>query len=424
MEATTQVLVDDADIFIQYGPGWVSKTSSGPPSADSTYTMYGTLHETVTQSELSYTFIGSHVEFCFQSTDSNSSFWSFTIDNIPGGNLQSELVRIGSQGIVKNCYETNGALPDGQHEFRIIINASQGQPFSFDYLFYTPSPTVNLSSTDLILTPDSPLFEYGGDWINSTNVNTHWMETTTVNSTFTFEFYGSSIFWFGFLNTSFPKHNYSTVAAFSIDGGEASLITLEDHVPTDLASSTLDGTILAESLLFQSFSYPRGQHRLDVTLLGGVTSEIPLIYSPGMPIPLTLSSLVIQNGTTIPSLLPAPPALPSKSPVPTVTPNTTKGGSRSTANLAVILGCSLGGAAILGLLIIGILCARRKTRRGSFGVVNSGRSRSVEPFQDAPALTPVSPYQKGEQRSQTQGQFEDEPTEVDAPPSYITGPHN
>ncbi|KDR71652.1 hypothetical protein GALMADRAFT_795253 [Galerina marginata CBS 339.88] len=82
------VLVDDSDPSIHYGPGWVNKPSLLAQS-DPNYPMYGTLHETVNQTDLTYSFSGSTVTACGIVASGNVSIrsipntlWTCSVDRV------------------------------------------------------------------------------------------------------------------------------------------------------------------------------------------------------------------------------------------------------------------------------------------------------------------------------------------------------
>ncbi|KDR79550.1 hypothetical protein GALMADRAFT_154413 [Galerina marginata CBS 339.88] len=408
---TTQILVDDYDPSIQYGPGWVGATSSRPVGTpDLNYPMYGTLHKAVTPSELSYSFLGNSVAVCGQlSEDSFQVFqdklyliWNCFIDNV-SIDVSPQLTRRPKE----ICCDRDD-LPDGQHSIRLSANASQEHPISFDYLLYTPSSDSDIPTADLYLTSDNPAFKYGSDWVTSY----FGMVTKTPGpgSNFTFDFYGVSILWFGFYNTTFGGPDYAwTPISYSVDGESPMAIPIVPEVG-------LNNTIPpVQSLLFQTFAHPRGQHRLEV-FFDGLQQG-----TPGLPIPLTLASLVVQNGTTNPPSTSTPPDASDSTAPAASTTNKSGGKGVSGAHLKIILSCC--SIAVLAFILLGVFWIRR--RRQNIGPKYGASESSVaEPFHHDPSSAPIRTLQKGQNSSHNPPEVEVEPTRVAPPPSYVTGLHN
>ncbi|KDR69651.1 hypothetical protein GALMADRAFT_145373 [Galerina marginata CBS 339.88] len=404
--STTQVLVDDSDPNIQYSTGWVEKLSPLFQS-DPQYPMYGTLHETVNQTEIRYSFSGSSITACAQVTgttvlpgvalDSDLALWSCSVDDVQ---VVATVIN-DINGPSTCCILAVGLDGRAQHEIRILASGSQDRPIRFDYLTYEASSAMPVA--DLFLSADDPTLKYTDGWekytINpgsSHPINA--MVTRKNMASLIVDFYGSSILWFTFYNTT-TGHDANYTFTVDDDGPK----------PMSLDQQLLNGSNFIQSIAFRTFALPRGQHRLEVIYHGDVA---------GNGFPLTLTSLVVQNGTISPStsVTPSPPTSPTPSP----SSLTTKGIQR--AHLEIILGCC--SAAVLALLILGIFCARRRIKRWNGTSTESGTSSLVEPFSHDPAAASDDTHQKGRHPNGGQEQPIGETAGVEPPPSYITGPHD
>ncbi|KDR71653.1 hypothetical protein GALMADRAFT_143901 [Galerina marginata CBS 339.88] len=316
-----------------------------------------------------------------------------------------------------------------QHEIHISANGSLNTPISFDYLTYETSLAVPVA--DLLIFPnDSTLrniegWEVQRESVTSTGTGTdielEVMVTTQPNANIIFDFYGvlfsnweiliisygfllrSLILWFGFYNTTFSD---SVVGRFtySVDSAGAWNMGLEPLA----VKTALNGSIeVVQVLLFQTFALPHGQHRLEVNYTSDGSQKC---------IPLTLTQLVVQNGTINPN---------SSAPTTTPTALAAQSARADGARLGIILGCC--GAAVLALLILGIFFARRRVKRRQDRASSEvGPFILFEPFSYNPASAPVGTHQKGQRPSevQQQGVVETAEVQVEAPPSYVAEQHD
>ncbi|KDR66948.1 hypothetical protein GALMADRAFT_1138159 [Galerina marginata CBS 339.88] len=378
--------------------------------------MYGTLHETVTQSDLTYSFSGSSITACAKVTGNTSvSLWTCSVDHVQiitivdcgTGSTYNDL----NDCPILCCYSVIELNAQVQHEIYISATGSKDHPISFDYLTYKTSLAMPVA--DLLITPVDAISTYIEGW-EAQYVSVLGMipslglvaATAQPDANFTFDFYGSSILWFGFYNTSFVGHS---MGEFSYSLDSTSSDTTGGTLFPNEAMPSLNGSDTVQFLLFQTFALPRGQHRLEVRHSSGDSDKA---------IPLTLTQLVVQNSTINPNSTTTPTLTPSAA------PNARTNGARP-AHLAIILGCC--GAAALALLILGIFFARRRVkRRRDRASPESGTSSLIEPFNHDPASAPVETHHKGQPPSGVQEQVVVETAEVqvDAPPSYVTGPHD
>ncbi|KDR66947.1 hypothetical protein GALMADRAFT_161887 [Galerina marginata CBS 339.88] len=401
------VLVDDSDPSIQYGPGWVKKPPSLLAQSNPNYPMYGTLHEAINQTDLTYSFSGSSITACAQITGitfpslnelEGASLWNCSVDGVQIHILPGLCCASGTDELSTQV----------QHEIHISAIGSQDHSISFDYLTYETSLPVPVA--DLLMLPGVFLNAGPGGNVDYRNIEGWGFEPTGLASTteptgnFSFDFYGSSILWFSFYNTTFVGLN-DTEVKYSVDGSPAASdfgIFLEPSNAKQVLNAS--ETDVVEFLIFQTFALPRGQHTLEVFYSSG---------GLGKAIPITLTKLVVQNGTITPN-----------SSVPTTTPTPAGANGVRRVHLAIILGCC--GAAILALIIFGIFCARRRMKRRGRASPESGTSSLIEPFNHDPASAPVGTHQKGQRPSEVQEQVVVDTVEVqvEAPPSYVTGPHD
>ncbi|KDR73880.1 hypothetical protein GALMADRAFT_141650 [Galerina marginata CBS 339.88] len=428
------ILVDDSNPNIQYGPGWVNSTSS-LPEEDPSYPMYGTLHETVNTSELKFTFAGSSVWACGQLPEgatplvsSQPSLWNCSVDDV-----RIETVHNGKFDDTLNtalCCTLLGLDAQVQHEIHISTSGSQERPILFDYLMYQTS--IAVPAADLLFYAYDPMFNYSDGWERQNFSNFTTSEpsiTTQAGANFTFDFYGasfsnratvinpgsigSSVLWFGFYNTTFAGYNPGKFSVL-VDGDGA---TEEQGLEPAIAQMLEDRTE-GQSMLFRTFALPRAQHVLTVSYEGSLAT-----VASSKAVPLSLTYLVVRNGTANPdmSVTPSPTVLTTPSVTLTTSPtqNATTTGTRK-AHLAIAIGCS--STAVLVLLILGILYRRRRMKKGNRASVESTTS-SIEPFNHDPASVPANTHRKGQQLSEVQEQPIFEPAGVEAPPSYDTEPH-
>ncbi|KDR68551.1 hypothetical protein GALMADRAFT_231209 [Galerina marginata CBS 339.88] len=401
---STQILVDNSDPNIQYSPGWASKTSSLQPGTNG-YPIYGTSQETDTQAEFSFSYVGTSVTIygsIIVAVKPSLTFICFVDDVDVGGN---DVIGFNAEGANIFCGPFPD-LPEGQHEVRLSVKASQNQSFLFDYLLYTPSSA--LPSANVFLPSDNPNFEYGNGWelVTSEITPVTGMETESVGSQFTFNFYGVSILWIGRYNFTIAASDHvQTLMTYSVDGGSPMEVSLDSSVAQGLNKTNPLTTVP----LFETFAYTRGQHSLEVIFKGAADAS----GQHGIPIPLSLAYLVVRNGT----------ATPSASPSQTSSPTTRPGGMKAIPkiHLAATLGSCLAAVLVIIVLITFVVCRRMKRRK--YASADSGTSSRVEPFsRDCdPAFAPAGPYQKGHNFPEHQGELNDiEPSVVGPPPSYLT----
>ncbi|KDR73882.1 hypothetical protein GALMADRAFT_141654 [Galerina marginata CBS 339.88] len=398
----TIILVDDSNPNIQYGPGWVSTTSS-LAQANLSYPMYGTLHETINPSELKFTFSGSSIFACAQVSEGtmpDSTVWTCYVDNV---HIASSII----EAFPPICCSLGGLEAQVQHEIHILATGSQDRSVLFDYLTYETSTAV--PTADLLFDARSPMFNFSEGWEREElrNLPSEPFGTTQVGANLTFDFYGSSVLWFGFYNKTLAGHNESTFS-FAVDNDEPIDQFLEPVVAQGLTGSTQ-----RQALFFRTFALPRGQHILKVVYNGRLDA-----IAGSKAIPLSLVNLVVQNGTANPnmSVTPSPTMLTTASTTLTTSPtiSTTTTGNRN-SNLAIVVGCS--SAAVLVLLILGIFCTRRRMKKRKRASVGSIGTSSLEPFNHDSASAPAGTRQKSQRIFEEQERPIFEPAGVGAPPS-------
>ncbi|KDR71649.1 hypothetical protein GALMADRAFT_795226 [Galerina marginata CBS 339.88] len=198
------VLIDDSDPGIQYGPGWVNKPSLLAQS-DPKYPMYGTLHETLNQSNLTYSFSGSSITACARVIETQPSaqtlfgvlLWTCSVDSVQISSDVGYATRGNYVGMDRSicCTLTVELNPQVQHEIYISAKGSQDQRILFDYLIYETSLAVPVA--DLLILPDDPTFRNIEGWeaqySNPMTMDIDAIVSTEPKANFTYDFYGSSI---------------------------------------------------------------------------------------------------------------------------------------------------------------------------------------------------------------------------------------
>ncbi|KAF9563376.1 hypothetical protein CPC08DRAFT_330600 [Agrocybe pediades] len=165
--------------------------------------------------------------------------------------------------------------------------------------------------------------------------------TTQTNSTFTMNFTGVSVTWYGVV---FPKlPNSPARGSYVVNGESPHAFQLEGLSPGEVTQYN--------QIFFQTPPYNQGQHTMVVTYLGNTNTT-----------PLTLDYLIIQNGTQL--------------------RNATASPTSSTHTLGPVVGGVLGGIALVILTAVGfILYRRRKKKNGKTTQPASGSESIVQPFQ-------------------------------------------
>ncbi|KAJ6631838.1 hypothetical protein B0H10DRAFT_1937597 [Mycena sp. CBHHK59/15] len=115
-------------------------------------------------------------------------------------------------------------IPAGSHVLTIQVQ-SNGQPFYFDSLVYTPLPGVAFHSAVLLYPHGDPAVSYGPGWFTDGQALTQ-----TLNARATLNFHGESfeqystlVTLFGYIHAEYPAT--ATFVSYKIDGGSGVLVT-------------------------------------------------------------------------------------------------------------------------------------------------------------------------------------------------------
>ncbi|KAF8805440.1 hypothetical protein BYT27DRAFT_7085298 [Phlegmacium glaucopus] len=342
--------VDDVDSKIQYtGPWFLDEGSqnslghNGPP-------YLGTLHGTNSSASLSFAFNGTLFRVHGTINIRNDSgvvdpTWQCFIDNIsinpipPSPDPQNNWIF---------CEEDT--LLDGPHIITVNVTVLKSQTFWIDKIQYLPSPSVPLDQAAIVVDSGDPQLQYGQGWQVWYYANT----TTVTGSTFTYNFIGVSLSWYGPLIPGFPVGSSSVT--YSIDG----------QTPTSflLQGVSADTPTTNNQKFFETAQYPAGPHTLKV-VYEGINST-----------PLTLDYLIVQNGT-LPSTTTSVSSHATSSTTGSVTSSTATTGNgtvigTSSASTPVkgsptgaIVGGVIGGLALIVLTILGFLLLRQRQKRAT-----------------------------------------------------------
>ncbi|KAF4612997.1 hypothetical protein D9613_010747 [Agrocybe pediades] len=298
---------------------------------------YGTLHQALGPTSLSFMFNGTYIHAVFLGADK-----SLVNQCLVDGKPQYINTRVGEVF----CATT---VPDGPHNLTITVRGSSFTPASFDGLFYVPSPSTTISkdvdvtfplvALNASLTPGSPVELNEGDGVD-------------------FDFTGQSIALYSDISTS--SLGPLSELSYNIDD--------EPAVDMGLNSSTLVNTLSPGQLFLQTRQYAYGQHRfrMQLTKHGGY-------------MPFTIDQIIVQNSPTTLNL--ALEAVPPLQPAITSSRDANSASTAPPSNSASIdirgpgdrigRGGIVAMAVLLPLLLLGILLGtifliRRSKQRKSY----------------------------------------------------------
>jgi hypothetical protein len=321
------------------------------------------------------------------------------------------------------------SLSDGQHTITLQATVRNQNTFWFDRILYSPSSSVNLDSSLIMVDASDSAVQYGSGWQDLRVIG---KMTLQKGAKVTFDFsgnyfvllgqksslqpplaIGTSLKWFSLIPSDEPLA--STVATYSVDGGTPVTFSL-----AGLAAGAME---LYNQLFFEASGLSAGQHRIEV-VHGGNSQTTPL----------SLNYVVVQNAPAPAGS--APSALPSLSPSgSTLSPASSSSGSsnstrsttynslsptglatgssntpahsgssgagRSSSSSAeehkggAIVGGAIGGVVMLVAVILFLLLLRRRRKRNDMDLeLNQGRSSPniIEPFSGPPTLPVSFPY--------------------------------
>jgi hypothetical protein len=260
------------------------------------------------------------------------------------------------------------SLPDAQHTItlRAIISA---RTLWFDRILYSPSSSVNVDLSLIMVDAGDPAVTYGSGWqdMKDSKMTDRGKMTLQQGANATVDFsgeylafmreigltivIGTSLKWFSLIPSDEPLA--STSATYSVDGGTPTTFTLSGLVD----SSEANATEQYNQLFFEASGLSPGQHRIEV-VHGGNNETTPL----------SLAYVVIQNAP-----VPAP-ASSTSSPGSSSTPTPNSSGADgsnlpSAKHKGVSTGSIAGGAvggviALVAVTLFLMLLRRRRKRNG------------------------------------------------------------
>ncbi|KAH9476330.1 hypothetical protein JR316_0011905 [Psilocybe cubensis] len=392
MQAVNSTIVDDTDIAIQYSDGWISdlQNSISPNIGAIGDPIYGTLHGAITsKSSFTYIFNGGFTGTIVVTGTYTRipTSWTCTLD---GTRMSDSTSTWNGLSVDANrqtaCYATDLTLSDGQHEISVSVNGTKDNPIWFDFIYFTPSTnSVSTSFGDTQVDWTSHQIRYSdgwwGDLDNKQSGTTGFLDGATLD----FDFYGKSITWFGYANTS--RFDDSVRGTYSVDGEPP--IEFTYRKPT---VNLVNGPqTISNQVFFQTKQYPSGKHSLRVINKSSTT-------------PLSLLNILIQNSTLDFALSPVPPLQSQTSPTDTSSisslPSSSPGNRQEQGRpLGAIIGGCVAALAIISCLVCFLLFQRSKKRRraqnnmtGAHGYTYGlpGARDDEEKTRQEPAHSPVS----------------------------------
>lgn len=374
------VVADDSatDSGITYTGPWFQDIGSLNNIGTIGAPLLNTLHGTNFSASFSYSFNGTMVriygtnQWNVSSGVTNPS-WQCIVDGV---NVPPQLLNTTSpdNGLL---YCDGGELADGAHVITLNASVANQQTFWFDYIEYVPT-TIPVDQAPLLVYPGDSQFQYGAGWGpilfpggNLTGQN---------GSTFSFQFSGASLTWFGLYELPLPLA--PTTATYAIDG--------QSPITFELNGEAANPVGQLNQIFFQTGQLSSSLHTLDVVYQGNNTTA-----------PLTLSHLFIENhgfslssspGATPNNTPPTTSSLPLSSGTPNSAPsspsNSTSnpsGPSHHSSNLGPIIGGVIGGLALIFVIIAILLFLRRRKKDPS-----EEADVVVKPFNN-PSMAVLSP---------------------------------
>ncbi|KDR73700.1 hypothetical protein GALMADRAFT_228152 [Galerina marginata CBS 339.88] len=388
------IVVDDTDPGIHYTGSWFQDQGSQNGLGNFGVPFRSTLHGTTSDASFSYGFQGTRALITGTMQYSNTSgavtnpSWECLIDN--------KSVPVQAVSIAENrlLFCEQDGLSDGPHTIAVNAHVSDQRTFWFDYIQYLPSASVPLDQATLSIDVPDPAMQFGTGW----STFSPGYKTSTAGSTFSFDFSGVSLTWFGFYDRSLPTA--ATTATYAIDG----------QAPIHFA---LDGTpaigtgVQYNQIFFQTAQLTPGHHTVEVVYQGNAQTA-----------PLTVSVVYVQNGTSTGTLTPpagapatsssgpsasvasinssnptspssglgSPTLFPSPSPTTPAIDTTAAPDKASSNSTGPVVGGILGGVALLLFAIFGYIFLRRKKQSKSKSRINLAEDfypphmESVSPF--------------------------------------------
>ncbi|KIM40731.1 hypothetical protein M413DRAFT_446123 [Hebeloma cylindrosporum] len=407
---TRWVVVDDTNSGIRYTGPWFQANGQNDDLGNFGPPFLRTSHGVNENASLCYTFTGSRVMVVGTSkvtpvAGAMDPSWECFVDN----------VSIGSKPPI-SFPENNwvfceaNSLSNGQHTITVRATVRNQNTFWFDRILYSPSSSVNLDTSLILVDATDSSVQYGSGWQDMRDIG---KLTLQGGAKVTVTFSGTSLKWFSLIPSDMP--HASTSATYSVDGGTPVTFFL-----AGLAAGAMEPY---NQLFFEASGLSAGQHRIEV-VHGGNSQTTPLSLSymviqnapapagsvpPPLPPNVSSSSSASSpassssgssdsaGSTTYDSL--SPTGFPGSSSTPA--PSNSSGADASSpsfgeehkgASTGAIAGGAVGGAVVLIALILLLLLLRRRRKRNAMDPqLNQEKSSPniIEPFSGPPSA-PVS----------------------------------
>ncbi|KAF9524776.1 hypothetical protein CPB83DRAFT_886030 [Crepidotus variabilis] len=309
-------IIDDSSNLINYqGDTWYEYPvvydnqygRFGPP-------MRGKMHGTGQSASLSFAFAGTAVRVWGPNELASNVTWQCLID---GNSSDLEIVIVQEENPSVMCIKAQ--LEDQPHTLTLNAVVPTGDEFWFDQIQYTPSAGVSLENKTIFIESNDSEIKYGSGWVSTDGIGHATKETS---SKFDFEFIGISLSWYSWNALDFST-DFAT-ASYTIDGGSAKVLNVTAPIDVDRK------TTIFNQKLFETPILEMGRHTLSLVYHGTENT-----------IPLSLSYLIVQNGTIISN--------------PSV-------GHNSKRNIGAIVGGVISGAVFIACLVFGLAFLRKRRR--------------------------------------------------------------
>ncbi|KAJ7464412.1 hypothetical protein FB451DRAFT_1138830 [Mycena latifolia] len=343
MSTTTvprSIMVDDTDPAIQYGTaGWFLADADKLDVGAYGPVYNSTSHATITDAVLSFPFNGTAIAI-YGTIAVNTT----TSDTDPTWQCYVDKILISNDNPKWPAQENHWRLcdlPEGLASAHVLtMNVqSNGQPFYFDYIVYTPLLSVTLASAVLAYPNTDPAVTFGGTWQVIETNNAPENVTQTKGAYVALTFHGTSVSLRGDIPVKFAPNASS--ATYTIDGGAPVAFQLDGLTDPQVATNN----DFYDVTLFTTEKLTSDTHNLVVTYEGD-TSQTPLV----------VKTFFVTNTTT-------PSTSTSASPSPSPSAGSPGSPSPKHSHTGAIVGGTVCGLVVLALLV-GLLlwCRRRRAR--------------------------------------------------------------
>lgn len=336
--APRSIIVDNVDPSIQYiGPWFLDQGSEtnvgnfGPPYQN-------TLHGVQANASFSFAFNGSQVTVIGTNNIRNDSgvldpTWQCFVDDISIG-ASTPFIFPENNWVFCN----QNSLVDGPHVLTVNATVLKNQTFWFDNIQYVPSASVPLDQAAIVVSHLDSQLQYGAGWGELGSIANMTLQN---GSTFAFDFIGVSLSWYGFIPQELPISPSS--GTYSIDGKTPINFKL-NGLPTNTTATTYN------------------QKFFETDQLSATSHTLEVVYQGSNSTPLTLTDLIIQNGTLSSTSTSASSLATSTSTGNSVSATST---AKSSTPVGPIVGAVIGGIALILFALLGAFLFRRRQKRAA-----------------------------------------------------------